>query len=59
MQIAELNGDLRRYLGIESCADEWLFWPVDAFVLPVGTVNADAAVAVGLAYRPDLRPWTW
>jgi predicted secreted protein len=50
----ELNGQLQRQLGCTLATDDF-FWPQVSPVVEAEPVDVDAAVAVGLATRQDLR----
>jgi hypothetical protein len=51
--IAQLNAELKKAIGVEGCTDDRL-WPAGDFGVSGAAVDVDAAVAEGLAKRPDL-----
>jgi len=54
LNIEQLNSDLRVALDFCPSETEWRFWPSDAFEVAAEPVSATAAVATGLANRPEL-----
>ncbi len=52
--VAVANLDLRRRIGLPPSAAERL-WPTTPFDVPTASTDAEAAVAVALADRPELR----
>jgi len=54
LNIEQLNGDLRVALDFCPSDAEWRFWPSDAFEVAAEPISPMAAVAVGLANRPEL-----
>jgi hypothetical protein len=54
--VALLNLDLRRRLGLTDAAGERL-WPAADFGIDPHPVDADTAVGIALAERPELRAW--
>jgi len=54
LSIEQLNSDLRVALDFCPSDAEWRFWPSDAFEVVAEPISPMAAVAVGLANRPEL-----
>ncbi len=54
LSIEQLNSDLRVVLDFCPSDAEWRFWPSDAFEVAAEPNSPMAAVAVGLANRPEL-----
>jgi hypothetical protein len=55
--VALLNLDLRRRLGLPDGPAAERLWPTGDFGIDPQPVDADAAVRVALAERPELRGW--
>jgi hypothetical protein len=54
MTINQLNGELRRMLGLSACGDQWRIWNPEPYDVTDSSIDVDAAVAEGLARRPEL-----
>jgi hypothetical protein len=52
--IEQLNSELARLLGMERLPGTWDYWPAGDFSVTTVTLDAEQAVAVGLAQRPQL-----
>ena len=54
LQIEQLNTELSRLLGVDLCSGAAHFWPAGPWDGPAGAIDCEAAVAEGLAFRPEL-----
>lgn len=54
LSITRLNEDLRRLLGLPDCPDGWRIWNPEEYRIEGGPLDVEAAVACGLARRPEL-----
>ena len=54
MTLTQLNSELRHLLGLRDCGDPWRVWNPDKYDVTDSPFNVDAAVAEGLARRPEL-----
>src|SRR5262249_16825248 len=54
MTITQLNSELRRILGLTACGSDWRIWNPEKYNVTDTPINVDAAIAEGLAERPEL-----
>ena len=54
MTITQLNGELRRLCALPDGADGWRIWNPEPYDISDAGIDVDAAVAEGLARRPEL-----
>jgi hypothetical protein len=54
LQIEQLNTELSRLLGVDLCPGATRIWPAGPWEGTPGAIDCDAAVAEGLASRPEL-----
>jgi outer membrane protein TolC len=52
--IDKLNSELRTLAGLQQCGENWRIWNPEQYQVSDTPIDAEAAVAIGLASRPEL-----